>query len=192
MIDLIHAGQAPHRAHVPIRLNVWFRSDLAWWQEFITSWNGISFLPPAHSCPTLEMASDASGSWGCGAWYGNSWFQIPWTGVSIEHSIVVKELIPILVAGVIWGCEWTGHRVICHCDNQAVVACLRSRTSRHKVVMHLLRTLVFVEAHFETQICPQYINTHANHLADDISRNNVFSFLSKVPSAHPYPSIVPP
>ena len=69
---------------------------------------------------------------------------------------------------------------------------MRSRTSRHKVVMHLLRTLVFVEAHFETLICPQYINTHANHLADDISRNSVFSFLSKVPFAHPYPSTVPP
>ena len=93
MIDLIHAGQAPHQTHVPICLNVGFHSDLAWWQEFITSWNGISFLPPAQSCPTLEMASDASGSWGCGAWYENSWFQIPWTGGSIRRTLYCSQRI---------------------------------------------------------------------------------------------------
>ena len=32
-----------------------------------------------------------------------------------------------------------------------------------------------------------YIDTHSNHLADDLSRNNVLSFLTKVPSADSQP-----
>ena len=106
--------------------------------------------------------------------------------------ITVKELLPIIVAGALWGAEWAGHRIRCHCDNQAVVACFRSRTSRHKGLMHLLRTLVFVEAHFGFQFYPVYVDTHANHLADDLSRNNCSSFLSKVPHARCDPSLVSP
>ena len=80
----------------------------------------------------------------------------------------------------------------CYCDNQAVVACLRSKTSRHKGLMHLLCTLVFVEAHFGFQFYPVYVETHTNHLADDLSRNNCSSFLSKVSHARLDPSLVPP
>ncbi len=52
--------------------------------------------------------------------------------------------------------------------------------------MHLLRCLVFMDAHFGLQ--PEYINTRQNDLADDLSRDNLSSFLSKVPNAHPTPS----
>ena len=54
----------------PIRLNRAFRSDLMWWRTFVEDWNGILFLPPPTHLPQLQMASDASGSWGCGAWHG--------------------------------------------------------------------------------------------------------------------------
>ena len=191
MIDLIPSGQDRRRAQALIRLNVGFRSDLAWWQAFCRSWNGISFLPTSSLLPVQEMASDASGSWGCGAWHQDRWFQIQWDNGTLGLSIAVKELIPIIVAGVVWGRLWTGHRIICHCDNQAVIACIRSRTSRHSGIMHLLRSLVFVEAYFQFHFHPQYINTHANELADDLSRNDAFSFLSKVPQAHRKPTLVP-
>ena len=46
--------------------------------------------------------------------------------------------------------------------------------------MHLLRCLVYVEARFSFAIVPLYINTKANVLADELSRNNLASFLSKV------------
>ena len=68
--------------------------------------------------------------------------------------------------------------------------CLRSRTSRHKGLMHLIRCLLFVEATWGFIIEPTYINTKANHLADNLSRNNVHSFLSKVPWADLSPTPV--
>ena len=180
MIDLLRPRN-PHQGNsLQFRLNVGFRADLAWWQCFVQSWNGTFFLPPSPLRPALEMSSDASGSWGCGAWFRTSWFQLQWSTASQELLITVKELLPILVAGVVWGREWSGHRVVCHCDKQAIVACLKSRTSRHRGIMHLLRILVFIEAQFQFHVSP-YIDTHANHLADDLSRNHISSFFRRYP-----------
>ena len=57
--------------------------------------------------------------------------------------------------------------------------------------MHLLRCLVSVEAAHNGFIHPIYINTKANHLADDLSRDNLASFLAKVPDANPCLTTVP-
>jgi hypothetical protein len=78
---------------------------------------------------------------------------------------------------------WNSHRIICLCDNQAVVVCLRSQTSREGHIMHLLRTLAFVEAQHSFSLTPQYIDTKASHPADDLSRDNF------VP--HAYPEVTP-
>ncbi len=188
MLDLLHGTNHHARGDSKLRLNTGFRADLAWWREFTQEWNGTSFIStPAHY-PAAEITSDASGSWGCGAWYGESWFQIQWDSRSQDLPIACKELIPIVVACATWGKAWRGSRVICHCDNQVVVACLRSRTSKHAGLMHLLRCLVFIEAHFDCHLCPTYISTKDNHLADYLSRNNLSSFLFKVPTANSSPS----
>ena len=57
--------------------------------------------------------------------------------------------------------------------------------------MHLLRALVFIEAFNQFHLDPCYIDTRANHLADDLSRDRIVSFLSKVPQASPWPTPVP-
>jgi hypothetical protein len=101
-----------------------------------------------------------------------------------------KELIPIILACNAWGPEWDRKRVTCHCDNQVIVASIRSRSSRHKGIMHLIRCLVFIEARHNCSIEATYINTRANHLADDLSRDHASQFLSKVPTANPQPSSV--
>ncbi len=64
MIDLLHAVHHPPNSKNPIRLNTGFWADLAWWQEFIIEWNGVSFLQPPSHLPSTELHSDASGSWG--------------------------------------------------------------------------------------------------------------------------------
>ena len=188
MLDLLHSVHHPPNSKTPIRLNRGFRSDLAWWATFVEGWNGISFLPPPSHLPRTEMTTDASGSWGCGAWHGKSWFQLQWGQKSQYLGIAQKELLPIVLACAAWGRKWQGRQVLCHCDNQVVVACLRSRTSKDRGIMHLLRCLVFLEAHFQCYLHPTYINTKANHLADDLSRNNLPSFLLKVHGADPHPT----
>jgi len=51
-----------------IRLNAAFRADLEWWHVFADSWNGVSMMmSESLESPGVEIWSDASGSWGCGA-----------------------------------------------------------------------------------------------------------------------------
>ena len=191
MINLLHAMHHPPQSDTPIHLNKGFRSDLAWWRAFVQEWNGISFLPPPVHLPQIHLYSDASGSWGCGAVCNGSWFQLPWDDSSHSLSIAEKELIPIILAVTVWGAGWKDHQIVCHCDNQAIVSCLQSQSSRHPSIMHLLRCLVFVEAHHHCHPQPIYIDTKSNHLADNLSQNNHSSFLSKVPGASRVPSPVP-
>lgn len=75
------------------------------------------------------------------------WYLLQWDDRSRDLLIAAKELIPIILACATWGSQWESRQVICHCDNQVVVACLRSHASRNPILMHLIRCLVFVEAH---------------------------------------------
>ena len=56
-----------------------FRSDLCWWHMFVTSWNSVSFLHiPSSKAPIdYQIWTDASNTWGCGAWFENQWFESP-------------------------------------------------------------------------------------------------------------------
>ena len=73
-----------------IRLNAGVRSDLAWWHEFVVQWNGISLLTVlGEVSPSVVLTSDASGSWGCGAYWSTKWFQFAWasSGCSPDTNI---------------------------------------------------------------------------------------------------------
>ena len=65
MIDL--AGIVSELHH-RIRLNLAFRPDLQWWDLFLEDWNGLSVLSGVvWTPPSVVVTSDASDSWGCGA-----------------------------------------------------------------------------------------------------------------------------
>ena len=113
-----------------------------WWKTFATHWNGCSLIIHKH-CQEHRVTSDASGLWGCGAWYNEKWFQLAWDSSTKELHIAVKEMIPIIIALVIWGAKWTKGRVIAQCDNEAVVAIINSRYSSGKYLMQMLRCLFF-------------------------------------------------
>ena len=106
--------------------------------------------PPRSTLSSSSAASDVYKRqvWDCGAWHGASWFQYPWNVEEPGLDITVKELFPVVMAGAIWGHRWNGYHITNHCDNQAVVAVLNSRTSREKHLMHLLRCSFFYEAYW--------------------------------------------
>lgn len=109
MIDL-----STVRSHMnaTLRLNREFRSDLEWWYQLATVWNGVSILSPIRSlAPDGLVTSDASGSWGCGAFHEQHWFQLQWDQFSAPWHITSKELLPILIASAIWGKDWAGKTI---------------------------------------------------------------------------------
>ena len=61
--------------HFYTRLNVEFRLDLCWWHTFLEDWNGLSLLrwDDSNWTPQHIIQTDASGSWGCGAFCNGQW-----------------------------------------------------------------------------------------------------------------------
>ena len=125
-----------------IRLNQDPRSDLEWWASFIDSWNGISLLAlVSNQQRNSTVTSDASGNWGCGAFWGSTWFQLQWAGLLHEAHIAIKELVPLVLAAALWGRQWKGKTILCRSDNTAVVAAINNNMSKVKESAHLLRCL---------------------------------------------------
>ena len=82
-----------------------FKSDLCWWHFFVNSWNGVSFLEYYYPQTSFDcqVVTDASGSCGCGAQYGDQWFQYAWTAEWCTVGIMAKELVPIVIGCAVWG-----------------------------------------------------------------------------------------
>ena len=193
MINLLSIPRAPHHH---IRLNVDFRSDLAWWSTFVDSWNGITFLNLTQQVvPSMNVFTDASGTFGCGALWGNLWLQGQWPLEWESVNIMVKELVPVVLACAMWGSQWSGHHVQFHIDNSSVVQVIKKGSSKEPsgVVMHLLRCLSFFSAYYKFTLATCHVAGIHNTLADGISRNTLSCVYSQVPtlSAEPTPIPIP-
>ncbi len=178
-----------------IRLNKEFRADIEWWNTFLATWNGVSMLRPLRaSSPDVDFWSDASGSWGCGAFWRSLWIQVQWIpGQPItQASIAAKEFLPIVLAGLVWGEMWTGCTVRCHCDNQAVVCCINQRYARDPLLAHMLRCLFFICAVHQFDLVAVHTPGQENGAADAISRGQLALFRLQVPFAASSPTPIPP
>ena len=106
-------------------------------------------------------------------------------------SIAAKELLPIIVVEAIWGPFWRGTLVLCHCDNEAVVAAVKSGYCKDPTLAHMLRCLFFLEAKYDASLSAVHVPSIENRVADSISRNNLPLFLDLLPQAQPNPCKVP-
>ena len=131
--------------------------------------------------PDIILTSDASGSWGCGAYFASHW---PWSPQTRDYHITVKELLPIVLAAAVWGKYWENKAILCRCDNEAVVHIVNTGTSRDPVAMGLMRCLYFIAAKFNMLLSATHLAGKANSLADALSRNNAALFLSNYPQAN--------
>ena len=187
MIDL---SAVPRELDHWVRLNSAFHSDLQWWHLFLEDWNGTALCSSVVQQPPVStITSDASGRWGCGAFTEvGEWFQFRWPASWADVHITAKELLPIVVACAVWGHKWRGVTVQCLCDNAAVVAIVRSGTSKDSLVMHLMRCLFFFTALHQLLLLPYHLPGRENTAADHLSRDALFLFLQIVPQAKEYPT----
>jgi hypothetical protein len=183
LFTLLSLDRAPHHY---IRINAGARADLIWWHTFLRDWNGMSFFPA--TATSVEVFSDASGSFGCGAFASSlGWFQLQWPENWHTIHITAKELVPVVLAAALWGPQWTRQRISFRSDNMAVVELLKSYTSHDPLLMHMLRCLAFYSAYYRFQITAEHIPGVLNTAADAISRNNMSLFHSFVPQTQPVP-----
>ena len=189
---LIDLASVVNRLDSFVRLNIAARSDIIWWKNFAHQWNGTSMLYSySFQHPQIHVYSDASGFWGCAAFTGTAWFQFQWPLSGIDSHISAKEMIPVVIAAMVWGKTWQGLSICFHSDNTAVVALLNSGSVRDDSLMHLMRCLSFVAAKFNFIFSSTHIRGLDNVLADALSRNNASLFLSLFPQAQRRPVPLP-
>lgn len=178
----------------PIRLNKEFQLDLLWWHHFLDQWHGVSFwlYPGLSPAADIEVASDAAGSLGFGAFYKGYWFAGSWASSQQHQSIAYKELFPVVIAAHVWGPQWCKRHVLFRSDNDAVVHMLNSRTSKVPCLMRLLRNLLFSAAQHSFSFSAQHIPGVNNQLADALSRFHWQEFHKLAPDAQTVPTPIPP
>ena len=141
--------------------------------------------------PQVHVCSDASSSWGCGAYCLQEWFQLEWPQSNSNSHISSLEMIPIVMAAAVWGHRWLGLSVRFHTDNTAVVALLNQGSVRDASLMHLMRCLCFIAAKFNFVFSSSHICGRANILADALSCNKRSVFLSLNSQVNPKPTSIP-
>ena len=109
LIELLSAFKNKDRW---VRLGDSTRSDLAWWLTFMEGWNGVYLMPSVHPVPG-PLVTDVR-LMGLQSILGNKWHGM---------DIAAKELLPIVLALVVWGKRWAGKRVECLCDSCGRIEC---------------------------------------------------------------------
>ena len=177
---LIDLSTIPKHLEHYVRLNLEARSDIEWWAQYSQVWNGMSMMHlPDVAYPGAVLTSDAS------AYSGPHWFMLPWTGSIVDYHITVKELIPIVVAGAVWGSTWHGSTLLAQCDNMAVVHIVNHGSS------NLARCLAFITAKLDFHVVASHIKGAHNIRADALSRDNLSLFHSLHPQAEQEGTPVP-
>ena len=181
-------------AHYKIVLSAECKKDIQWRFTLIRDWNGKSFFLSLNITPATELGlfTDASGSIGWGAFYGNEqrWIQGRWHADDQLKSIEFKELYALTAACGAWGEQWGRRRIVIHCDNRSVVDCVASGTSKSPSVMSLLRTLFMICARHDFTVSALHVPGVSNCIADALSRFNMQAFRKLAPGARAQPDKV--
>ena len=145
------------------------RADLAWFEEFVSSWNGRSLIP--RGPPTRCIQVDA-----CLTGIGAT------DGVCAYAARVAPDIEPILniteieAANVIIALHTfiseadAGTRVAVQCDNMATVQTLTSGRAHNLVLAECARAAWMVEALFNVKLCFFHLPGAHNQIADALSR----------------------
>ncbi len=162
-----------------------------WWDTFLEAWNGVSMIPASYDEQSVHhLYTDATGAgFGCGATWNGLWWQYPWPPSWRGKAIAIQELLPIVMACMIWGPWWANGVVMAHCDNEAVVCVVNSGYSKDKDLMHLVWCLFFVWPYWGIQLQAVHNPGEQNTMADAISRGNLPLFFQVSP---PSQSTAPP
>ena len=190
MYDLTIKITKPHH-YIKITNDV--REDLRMWLSFLKHFNGKSFFHTSallSSCK-LQLHTDASGSVGYGAIFGNSWFHGLWPPHWKKFSIAVLEFYPLVTAVKVWGKALKDKNVVFVTDNQAIVAVINSQTAKDKRLQFLLRSFVLDCLNLNICFSALHISSEKNAASDALSRAQFNRFFQIVPGANQQPSLIP-
>ncbi|XP_055335738.1 uncharacterized protein LOC129586500 [Paramacrobiotus metropolitanus] len=172
-----------------------FHSDLDWWRTFLPQWNGTAlFLDPDWTTSdVLHLYTDASATLGLGAFYQNEWFQLRWPKWILQRppSIEYLEMVPILLAAIVWGRNLWRRKIIFHTDNAGAVEAWARLRSSSPGVLDLMRRLTRAAADNNFTLTLKHVRGVDNGIADALSRFQTERFRKLAPQASQSPTPCP-
>ena len=142
---------APLQGTTP--LSVHFRKDLAWFHDFLPTYNGIQLIVPhrpvAHffvytTVSTLEAVWDNNGVVG----------PLPATLRGMVRLLATKELFTVLVGLALWGESWRGAELQIHTNVPSRLEVLVHGKSRDLAVLHMARAVWLYTARLDIRLQP--------------------------------------
>ena len=154
---LITLASTVAHMHYWIRLNAEASADITWWLKFLPTWNGSAKFIDQNSVLTVDMLlyTDASGSYGCGAYYQGARFFHAWQPHQHLRTIQWKELFATVAAALTWGHRWQGKRVTFMCDNQAIFLAWQGQHSRDSHVINFIYVCRTAPLHHHNATSPR-------------------------------------
>ena len=189
--DLTQGVTNPHHF---IRLSSEAKSDLRVWLTFLTSFNGVYFFRNEiwENSVKLKLFTDAAGSLGFGAIFGNAWCYGRWPDEWLHRNIAILEFFPIVLSLCLWGDKMRNHSILFFTDNEALVHVINKQSCHDKVLMVFVRKLVLVCLEYNILFKAKHIPGTQNILADSLSRLQVQTFKQLAPSEmNPFPTDIP-
>jgi len=150
-----------------------FRKDLAWWDNFLVRYNGVTYIPDmVWASPDVVISTDACLT-GAGGWSGTNYFscKFPDSVVKRNFHINVLELLAILVALRLWSGRCSGLRFQIFCDNEVSVTIINSGRCRDSALLGILREILFICAVENIQIKAVHLPGVSNRISDYLSRS---------------------
>lgn len=190
---LIDLTKGVHYPHHYIRITKSCRQDISVWLKFLDDFNGRTFFLDERwlSTTPLTLYTDAAGSKGYGAIFGTHWFYGEWPDNWKPLNIAFLELFPIAIALRVWGCEMSNQFVTLFTDNAALVDVINKQTSKHSMIMVLVRDLVLTSLRHNIVFRARHVPGVENTWADLISRLQIEEFRKVFPEADAVPTLVP-
>ena len=181
LIDLTIGISRPQNL---IKLTQSVKSDMRTWLAFLSNFNGSSFFLTRNwiTSPSLQLYTDASGSFGYGAVFQDQWFYGPWPESWKSLNIAVLEFYPIVLSVIIWGHLMRNQRITFFTDNEALVHVINKSSCRDKFLMSFVRRLVFVCLQNNILFRARHVPGIKNDLADSLSRLQIQRFRRLAPA----------
>lgn len=184
---LIDAQWSVAHPHHHIRLSAGMRLDLQWWAQFLHTFNGHTDLIPSRPLSFHEISTDASSSFGYGAFMMGGYFSFSFAAAQqlfadapeASEPIHVHELFAVLMLCRLFSAALAGLYVRLHIDNTVVVAVINKGTAKGATgtrMMQYVREIFWLSAHHNFRLTSTYISSANNSLADALSRNDHIRF----------------
>ena len=128
---------------------------------------------------TITIQTDTSGALDCEAVFRNLWLQWKWFPEWQPLSIMAEDLVPIICSCAVWGPKLTRKSILFQGDNlRSLVTAINKGSCKDKLVMQLLRILIFFVTHFDMHITSTCITGTINVSANYLSWFDMSSFFS--------------